>query len=345
MPSNDARKQPAAAVPARQGTVRHRRNIATTAPLVLHDGPRTKIFASAVLVYRADGTPRSISLGLERRQRTTGLTDAWVSDAPTIRLEGDEVESLFAYIAEHRNALPHVRDVDYIFMPVRGGRETLDLAGLAALLRRLSEDPEVFRPLIDLVDDAQLRALQAAVNLGRFEKGRDELRGLVDEDAPERQFQSWFEANPWVFGTEYVSIVRVRDISPTSQIDLLFRSIDGYADIFELKRAGTPILSRTPGRDQLQPSAELNSAFAQAVRYLAEAADLRLYNSQRRDINLYQPRVRLVIGRSNGWDDRSVRTFRDISSAWHGIDILSYDMVLARMELLIRTMASELRSD
>jgi hypothetical protein len=327
---------------SRSGTVTHRRNIATTREIVLHEGPRMRVVAKATLIYRSDRTPRSVSLEIERQSRAR-LVDEWIHDAPRVRIEGDEVEQLFSYIGEQRAALPQLRDVEYLFMPIRGGADSIDTAGLAKLVLRVSEDPRFFRPLADLLGSNGLRALRAAVNLGRFDQGRAELQTKVDADVVEAEMQGWFERNPWVFGTEYVRLQRMRNISATSQIDLLFRSIDGYADVFELKRAGVPVLVRAPGRNHLQPSADLNAAFAQAVRYLAEARDLQLYNSARRDINLYQPRVRLVIGRSHDWDDEHVRALRDITSEWHNIDVFTYDMVIARMDLLIATMARELR--
>ena len=301
-----------------------------------------RVVAKATLIYRSDRTPRSVSLEIERQSRAR-LVDEWIHDAPRVRIEGDEVEQLFSYIGEQRAALPQLRDVEYLFMPIRGGADSIDTAGLAKLVLRVSEDPRFFRPLADLLGSNGLRALRAAVNLGRFDQGRAELQTKVDADVVEAEMQGWFERNPWVFGTEYVRLQRMRNISATSQIDLLFRSIDGYADVFELKRAGVPVLVRAPGRNHLQPSADLNAAFAQAVRYLAEARDLQLYNSARRDINLYQPRVRLVIGRSHDWDDEHVRALRDITSEWHNIDVFTYDMVIARMDLLIATMARELR--
>jgi hypothetical protein len=260
-------------------------------------------------------------------------------------LEGAEVEALFAYLVEQRAALPQLVDIEYLFMPIRGTAASIDMLGLSKVIERAVEEPGTFRPLAELLGSSGLRALRAVANLGRFERGRAELSGLIQGNALESVLQHWFEDNPWVFGTEYVRLVRARDISPESQIDLLFQSIDGYGDIFELKRADAPVLVRSQGRNHLQPSADLNSAFGQAVRYFADASDMQLYNSVRRDIHLYRPRVRLVIGRSDAWDDEHVRAFRDITSEWHSIDVLTYDMVLARIDLLIATMARELKPD
>lgn len=329
---------------SRAGTVSHRRNIATTGEIVLHDGPRMRVKAKATLIYRGDRSPRSITLEVERQSRASA-GDPWTRDNPRVRLEGDEVEQLFSYLGEQRAALPELRDVDYLFMPIRGSADSIDQVGLVRLVQRVTEDPLTFRPLADLLGGAGLRALRAAANLGRFEHGRVELQAMIRANALEADLQRWFETNSWVFGTEYVRLVRVRDLSATSQIDLLFQSIDGYCDIFELKRADVPMLVRASGRSNLQPSADLNAAFGQAVRYLADANDLRIFNSARRDIHIYQPRVRLVIGRSQGWDGEHARAFRDTTAEWHNIDVFTYDMVLARIDLLIATMARELRAE
>jgi hypothetical protein len=325
------------------GAITHRRNIGTTEAIDLHVGPRMKVKAKATLIYKSDGTPRSVSLEIIRSARAS-IQGIWAEDAPRIRIEGAEVEKLFSYIQEQRAALPQVGDVEYIFMPVRGTGGSIDLRGLAGLIERVASDPESFRPLVEMVGTGRLRALRAAANLGRFEQGKLELEALVARNALEADLQKWFEANPWAFGSEYVKLIDGRILSPTSAIDLLFETADGFADIFELKRADVPVLVRAPGRSHLQPSADLNAAFAQGVRYLADATDMRLYNLQRRDIHIYQPRVRLVIGRSAGWDDEHRRAFRDLTEQWHAIDVLTYDMVLARIDLLIATMAREART-
>jgi hypothetical protein len=225
---------------------------------------------------------------------------------------------------------------------VRAGASP-DIAGLAKLIASVGDNPEAYRPLTDLVGAAQLEALRAVVNLGRFATARAQLQAMVEADPPEAEFQRWFESNDWVFGSEYAGrLTKPRHISPDSQIDLMFLAVDGFADIFELKRPGADVFVMPTGRFR-QPSADLNAAFAQAVHYLAEADDMGFFNTVRRGVPVYRPRVRLVIGRSSDWDDHAWMNYRDFSSAWHRVEFLTYDMVLRRIDLLIGTLTRDLK--
>ena len=67
------------------------------------------------------------------------------------------------------------------------------------------------------------------------------------------------------------------------------------------------------------------------------------FNTVRRGVPVYRPRVRLVIGRSSDWDDQVWMSYRDFSSAWHRVEFLTYDMVLRRIDLLIGTLTRDLK--
>jgi antiviral defense system Shedu protein SduA len=325
----------------RAGSVSHRRNIATTGGFVLHDGPRVRVAGKTTLVYDLERKPHGVTLQLARLERTKGFPE-WQPLPAKIHLTGPEVEDLYSRLAEARSAIQELSDTDYIV--VRTGVDP-NLQGLAKLIERVAQQPEQYRPLVKLVGSAQLEALRAVVNLGRFTAGRDELLAMVQTNPSEAEFQRWFEANDWVFGAEYVRRLQLpRRVSPDSQTDMMFLAVDGFADIFELKRPGAPVFVKPPGRNFYQPSPDLNAAFGQAVHYLAEADSMTLFNTVRRDMPMYRPRVRLVIGRSDTWTDDVLRYFRDVSTAWSRIELLTYDMVLRRIGLLIETMSRELNS-
>ena len=325
---------------ARAGTVSHRRNIATTGEIHLHDGPKVRVAAKTTLIYGTDGSPHHVSLRTSRLEKRSGFIPEWAFLPAQIYLEGAEVEELYAYISEARLAIAEVKDTDYIL--VRTG-ETPDIAGLATLIAGIGDNPEAYRPLTDLVGAAQLQALRAVVNLGRFATAKAQLQAMIDANPPEADFQRWFETNDWVFGSEYAGrLAKPRHISPDSQIDLMFLAVDGFADIFELKRPGADVFVVPNGRFR-QPSADLNAAFAQAVHYLAEADGMGFFNTVRRGMPVYRPRVRLVIGRSADWDLDAWMAYRDFSTAWQRVEFLTYDMVIRRIELLIGTLTRELK--
>jgi hypothetical protein len=197
-----------------------------------------------------------------------------------------------------------------------------------------------------MVPADQLAALRAVVNIGRFKVARQELEALINANPPEIEFERWFLRNEWVFGTEYIGRWEKgsRHISADSIIDLMFIAIDGFADILELKRPGPDVFVQPAGRTFLVPSSDLNAAFGQAVHYLADADNNVTVNLAVRNMPLYRPRVRLVIGRCNAWADAHWKAYRDTTAAWHRIELLTYDMVLRRIDLLIATMTRELRT-
>lgn len=309
---------------------------------MLHEGPRVRVAGKTTLIYDMEKRPHSVTLQLAREERVKGLDLGWRILPAKMYLEGPEVEELYARLAEARLALPELADTEY--MLIRVGASP-DIKGLTTLIGRLAEDPEQFLPLQTLVGPEQLQALRAVINIGRFTAARAQLAAMVEENPGEHEFQRWFEENDWVFGSEYVGrLDKPRRISPDSQIDLMFLAIDGFADIFELKRPQPEVFVRPTGRNFYQPSPDLNAAFAQAVHYLAEADSMGFFNEVRRGMPLYRPRVRLVLGRSIGWDDELHRTYREVSAAWSRIELLTYDMVLRRIDLLVRTMSRELKA-
>jgi hypothetical protein len=51
-----------------------------------------------------------------------------------------------------------------------------------------------------------------------------------------------------------------------------------------------------------------------------------------------------VIGRSNEWTQAQHRAYRETTAAWNRIELLTYDMVLKRIDNLIATMTRDLRA-
>ena len=327
----------------RHESLRQRGSFASSGWFDLHVGPRMRVRAKAILIHGKTKGPR-INLQIVKETRTKYLFPEWeqAKDA-YIGIEGPEVEELYARLTEARQNLG-VRD-EGGYLVVRTGSEP-DLNGLEALMRMVANNPGSFVPLTEMVATEQIDALRAVVNIGRFKKAKHELEQLIAENPPEERFQKWFEENDWVFGSEYVERLskQNRRIAADSIIDLMFLAVDGFADIFELKRPGVPVFVQTGGRDYYIPSADLNAAFGQAVHYLNEADNNAFINQVTRDLPIYRPRVRLVIGRSNEWSDAQHRVYRETSAAWSRIELLTYDMVLKRIDLLVKTMSRELRA-
>ncbi len=326
----------------RQESLRQREHFASTGNFVLQGGPKVRVLGRTLLIHDKEGKPRGVKLQLVRQEHQKAYLPDWAIKPATIYLSREATEELYARLHEARLTVAETAETAYFV--VRTGADP-DITGLETLLRSVAENPAQFVPLLTMVGAERLDALRAVVNFGRFRLARQELERLIAEDPGETAFQHWFEANDWVFGTEYVRrLTKPRHISPDSIIDLMFEAVDGFVDIFELKRPSPDVFVHPAGRTYLVPSADLNAAFGQAVHYLADADNMGFFNQVAQDVPFYRPRIRLVIGRSNEWTDEHFRVYRETTTAWNRIELLTYDMVLRRIDLLIETMRAAVTS-
>lgn len=158
---------------------------------------------------------------------------------------------------------------------------------------------------------------------------------MADRTKAEHEYQQWFETHPWVFGTEYVRRIPARTIDLHSQADILLVSVDGFVDVFELKKPSEAPLLFDSSHDTYYPSAELSKSLAQAMHYL------RVINENRRALVedwgelVFRPRAIIVVGRSHDWAEPQKRGWRNLRTSLQNIDLLTFDQVLARAEQLI----------
>lgn len=250
-----------------------------------------------------------------------------------INLEDDQVEELFRYLVEERHLAGLDKTTDYVVVQL--DREEPDTGIVLRLLTYFQRDPKVFLKLASEIGHDDLSALVFASNLVRIQRTAKELEALIDNDMLEREYQVWFEDHPWVFGSEYVERIPMRTIGLDSQADVLLRSADGFMDVFEIKRPRAELLVFDRAHNTWKPSAELSEAFGQALKYLDTLNEQQLVLQTRYGVTAYRPRIRIVGGRSLGWDDSRQRVVRAINAHWHGIEVLTYDMVLTRAKNVI----------
>ena len=109
-------------------------------------------------------------------------------------------------------------------------------------------------------------ALQAASNLARMRRSRDELVQLVTADPLERTLQQWVEEHPWIFGSEYVGRIERRQFGIDTQGDFLLRTADNFVDLFELKRPSAAVLRYDQSHETWVPAGDLSAALGQALK-------------------------------------------------------------------------------
>lgn len=322
------------------GRVETHGNLGFSEDVTLHEGPRVRVIGRAVLVRRPDGTPHSIGLKFDRWQRS-GSTEPWPAE-PTehIPLDGRAFDSLLAHMEAWRKALPERRSTRYMTVLIDDNKP--DAQGILSLLSGLRRNPKAFLPVIRLMEEEDTEVLQAASNLARMRRGKAELEVLVDEDPLERELQSWFEAHPWIFGSEYVGREDRRQFDIDAQGDFIMRTADGYLDLFELKRVSAGVLMRDTSHNSWRPAGDLAAAIGQTLSYLEKLDDQKFILRDRYHLPVVYPRIRIVIGRSNEWDEDRRRALRRLNAHLSGVEIFTFDQVLARADVMISHLAASL---
>lgn len=325
------------------GRIETHGNLGFSDEVLLHDGQRVRIRARAVLIRRPDGTPHSVRLKFDRWERG-GTSQPW-PDEPTehIPLDGEAFDELLSHMEAWRQALPAGRTTRYLTLLIDDNKPVAE--GILDLLSRLRRNPKMFLPVIRLMGEADSEALQAASNLARMRRAKAELVRLVTRDPPERELQSWFEDHPWIFGSEYVGREPRRQFDIEAQGDFIMRTADGFIDLFELKRPSAAVLAWDDSHRTWRPAADLAIALGQSLNYLEKLDDQKLVLRERYGLPVIYPRVRIVIGRSVEWDRDRQRALRRLNAHLAGVEVLTFDQIIARADVMIGHLLASLDSE
>jgi Shedu protein SduA, C-terminal len=306
---------------------------------VLEDKPRVATLCEVTLIKK-DGkfTPR---LRLWKRDKTTKKT----SD---IKLpEKDQYKVVKAAVALddcHENFwllinyLSGIKDID-----VPKARFSLINAVDRDFVQKVVtsfQTPAEQKLLVEAKKD-DINNLYAAIAHAKNKHALVELEGLIKEDATELRFQEWFQNNTWAFGVDYLEIYDTSRIGLHSDSDFIARSLDQYADLIELKRPSMNLLVQDTSHNNYYPSADLSKAIGQAVHYLQTMENQRMSLQEEDEITVLKPRIKLIAGLTNQFDAKQKQALRLINNGLHGIEIISYDQVVARAKKLIAIYSSK----
>lgn len=326
-----------------EGEVRTFRNLGFS-EVVLHDGDRVRIVLKATLIRRPeDDSPHSVQLVVNRYLRMS-KNQPWPSE-PTehIPIDGAGFDAAFAHMAAWRDVLPHGRSTRYVTLLV--DRDNPNPSAIVELLAGFRRNPQAFLPVMRLLSADDAFALQAASNLARIRQSRDALIRLMSEDPPERNLQKWFEGHPWIFGSEYVERLPLRQFGIDAQGDFLLRTADGFVDVFELKRPSATVVRWEESHKAWMPAKPLADALGQVLKYLEVLDDNKFQLRDRFALPVVYPRVRVVIGSSSDWNEDQRRALRRLNAHLNGIEILTFDHVIARADVMIAHLALSLGPD
>lgn len=178
--------------------------------------------------------------------------------------------------------------------------------------------------------------LYAAVRHAKNKSSLDELKTLIESDALEGDFQRWFQANSWAFGVEYLRIYDSSRIGIHSDSDFIAETTDRYSDLIELKRPSMELLKHDLSHDSYYPSVELSKVIGQAVKYLHIMEVNRENLRDEDEITVLKPRIKIIAGSSLGFNPKQKQALRLLNNGLHGIEIITYDQIIARSEKLLQ---------
>lgn len=269
-----------------------------------------------------------------------------VGPAASFTLREDEVRNLSHLLTDGLALAAEGKDGDYVI--IRLDRSPTDIEGrdprkLGEAVRSLLEQPSfIERVLLDEQGPELIRAMQSSLRVLEITHAVDRLRrylntGVVDE----RSYQVWCEEHSWVFGNAYAMRDEVRNIALGDQVDsLLPLTANGLRDILELKRPDMDPLRWDPSHKSYYWSPEAASSIGQCHRYLDalhEAAQRGLRDHP--EVVAYHPRAIVVQGRSADWPQDKLHALHGLNTRLHGIQIITFDQLLAQAEQLLRVVA------
>ncbi len=319
------------------GTLRRHQQVGWAEQVVLDQGPRSIWLMQAKHIVHSDGT-RGFDLQIEKYAKKTNREEFKYPEK-SFPLSEQAVVNLFDYL-QRQQALEKVNlGSSYLAIPL-DAQQSLSgkqIDGAATLFRSLIETNQ----LLELLTSGRLTK-ETVANIGaasqhaRYKTAVAELRKLINAARGEKIYQEWFEAHPWICGTNYVGRVDFRRVGLHEITDIVMKTTDGYLDLFELKRPDLPVLRLDKGRNIYFFSKEASEAIAQAANYVVKTEENRHMLAQTEKLLFLKPRARVVIGRSDSWRKATRDALRILNASLHFIEVWTYDDLLAMADQLMR---------
>jgi hypothetical protein len=268
-----------------------------------------------------------ITMQLERhsRPKKDGTPRADADKNCTISISEPESQLLLAFLQEAE------------VLRLKGIREAFKSASLEdiwrALLQRASQSDRVALGNVLKSGPEVPQVIGIALEHHRREKEIEKLQHLINDNALEREFQRWFETNPWVFQADAVTCLDDRRIDVEHIADLLFTSVDGCVDLIELKRPNAKTWNGTQDHGNWVPHVELTAALTQVWNYqkeLEKEMDSIRTRKRLQEAVILRPHATLIHGRSNNWQPEHFEAQRLLNSSLHGVTVITFDQARER---------------
>lgn len=299
---------------------------------VLHETSRQKIEAQVVSV--PDGKTGGVHhFDLVITKYIKNPTQSWEeAEVSKVRFSSDDTQSLQKLLN---------------FLKVQKDIAQYNKASLEISDKSLSkEDKEFVQGVLTYFDTPEKKALlvqaksedvnnlYASVKHAKNVKASQELDQLLSDASKELELQKWIQNNTWVFGVEYISFFETSKIGIHSDSDFIVESLDGYADLIELKKSEFKLFNYDTSHNNYYPTADLAQAIGQSIEYLKVMEDHRHILKDQDNILVLKPRIKIVIGRSSQMNDKEKEALRLLNDSLHNIEVMTYDEIKSRADKL-----------
>lgn len=250
-----------------------------------------------------------------------------------LTLDSEEFQQLLGFLEENYEPF---KSGTKAFIPLEKPYDK-DTAHQVRQLLNLPDREQMLSFLIS--NDVIPQDLEVGLTHARRSRAIDEFICLLESDHVEPRWQSWFEENSWVLGSDFVRVLDERAIDTKNISDFLMQSYDGFLDIVEIKRPEGNLQFWAAALDHGNwiPHGDLIKAITQASIYIheveREANDLKFY--ERVGVKAIKPRCTLIYGRSNNWNKKQQEAFRILNSSYQNLTIMTYDHVLDRAKRIL----------
>ena len=223
--------------------------------------------------------------------------------------------------------------------------KTVDSSLVKSILDKVNADDKLAL-VLEALTESEIQNLHASIRQTNHQKSLANLRQLLDLEETttitesiklhenlaeyvagqsEKIFQNWIEKNIWTLGIDYIQKHPARQIGINSESDLIMETTDGFIDLIELKRPKFDLFDYDTSHKSFYPSKELSKVIGQCMQYLKVLDDYKLVLEKQHKFKLLRPRIKIIVGRSNNFNDEQFEALRMLNSSLNHIQIISYD--------------------
>ncbi len=329
---------------------------------LIRDTSRSKIFVSSFHVNRDDGTNKVTNVTIyffEYKKDNDTKVSEWRFTAKVkitnsskhnypleklhryiekqLQLDGKHIESKYSKVVEGSSA----DEIEAYGSLIEQVKELKDRKKVTQVLKQIFESnktADLTKYLLEnnLLDDDLKDIVEYRSRVTSIEDFVD----MLENTHTENDWQTWFQENSWVLGSDFVRILDERRIDVQNISDYLVEAYDGFLDVIEIKKPSSDLKfwPDSKDHDNYYPHSDLTKAITQSINYINQIEkqiDSKEFSKRIDDVTVIKPRCTLIFGRSIDWDDEQKEAYRILNSSYHNVTILTYDHVLERAKRML----------